>query len=61
MYNIFIKALNKIINIKGDFIFNNENLFDYLNKLTFKKIIKKLRAEEKQPKKFFKRKKVVIN
>ena len=46
MYNIVIKALDKVINIKSDFILNDKDLFDYLDELVLKKIIKKLRAEE---------------
>ena len=61
MYNAVLKALNKIINIKSDFISNNEDLLDYLNKLILKKTIKKFRAKERQPKKSFKKIKIVID
>ena len=61
MYNAVLKALNKIINIKNDFISNDENLLDYLNKLTPKKTIKKPKTKKKQPKKPFEKIKIVTN
>ena len=61
MYNIVLKALNKVINIKNNFISNDEDLLDYLNKLVLKKIIKKPKAKEEQSKRFFKRIKIIID
>ena len=61
MYNAVLKALNKVMNAKGDFIFNDEDLLDYLNELVLKKIIKKFRAKEKQPEKLFEEIKIIID
>ena len=46
MYNTVIKASDKIINVEGDFISNDEDLLDYLNKVALKTIIKEFRAED---------------
>ena len=61
VYNIILKALDEVINAKNTFIPNNKDLLDCLNKLVFKKIIKKLKAKIKQFKGFFKGMEVIIN
>ena len=46
VYNTVIKIWNKIIDVGGYFISNNKNLFDYLDKVILKKIIKEFRVED---------------
>ena len=61
IYNVILKALNKIINTKNNSIFSNKDLFDYLNKLALKKTIKEFRAKKNNLKGFLKKIKIVIN
>ena len=60
VYNAVLKVLDKIINVKSNLISGDKNLFDYLNKLALKKIIKEFKAEKKQSEEFFKEIKIVI-
>ena len=50
-----------MINVKNNFIFNDKDLLDYLNKLVLKKIIKKLKTKKEQSEGFFKKIKIVID
>ena len=61
MYNVVLKALNKVIDVKNNPILNDKNLLNYLNKLALKKTIKEFKAKEKQPKNFFEKIKIVTN